>query len=139
MLSVKKIKLCSKCSLSVDLLNKWERQNIALFKPFNFYLKHFLIFWIINEIFKEMFIEVKFWFVYKHWSVYLHSCSVYLHFQYLFIFSVVYLHFQCLFTKIFEYFQNLFVEYLYLPLLTFYLLTFLQLLFVIFNVFQQFT
>ena len=69
-----------------------------------------------------MFIEVKFWFVYKHWSVYLHSCSVYLHFQYLFIFSVVYLHFQCLFTKSFENYQNLFVEYL--PLLTFYYLPF---------------
>ena len=49
-LSVKKIKFCSKSCLSVNLVKKWERQDIALSKPFNFYLKHFLIFRIISEI-----------------------------------------------------------------------------------------
>ena len=39
--------------LLVNLIKKWERQTIALSKPFNFYLKHFLIFWTINEIFKK--------------------------------------------------------------------------------------
>ena len=41
-------------SLLVNLLKKRERQDIAPSKPFNFYLKHFLIFRIINEIFKKM-------------------------------------------------------------------------------------
>ena len=40
-------------SLLVNLLKKRERQDIALSKPFNFYLKHFLIFRIIREIFKR--------------------------------------------------------------------------------------
>ena len=42
-----------KSSLLVNLLKKRERQDIALSKPFNFYLKHFLIFLIINEIFSK--------------------------------------------------------------------------------------
>ena len=46
--------MCLKRSSLVNLLKKRERQDVALSKPFNFYLKHFLIFRIINEIFKKM-------------------------------------------------------------------------------------
>ena len=41
-------------SLLVNLLKKRERQDIVPSKPYNFYLKHFLIFLIIiTEIFKK--------------------------------------------------------------------------------------
>ena len=40
-------------SLLVNLLKKQERQDIVPSKPYNFYLKHFLIFRIIREIFKK--------------------------------------------------------------------------------------
>ena len=58
MMLFKQIKLGSKSFLCVDLRKNWGRQNVALYKPFNFYLKHFLIFWIINEKYKKKDFEI---------------------------------------------------------------------------------
>ena len=51
MVPFKKIRLRLISFLWDHLWKKWGHQNIALSKLFNFYSKHFLIFWRISEIF----------------------------------------------------------------------------------------